>query len=82
MGNSSNNWLRMPRAAAAGACIAAAVGSETTHVVAAEGTSSAEAARRLGQEKEQLQWPPGIDFVRPEFISTCLAARKLVPPDP
>ena len=62
----------------AGAIIEEEISRLTTHVVAPIHVSGAEAAEKLGQEVMTLQWPRGIHFVGPEFVTHSLAKQRLL----
>lgn len=40
--------------------------------------SGAEAAKKLGQEAMTLQWPRGVTFVSPDFVTHSLAQQRLL----
>lgn len=62
----------------AGARIEDSIGPETTHVIAPVYMTISEAARKLDQEAVHLEWPPGIHFVSPDFVTQSLAKQRLL----
>lgn len=40
--------------------------------------SIAEAAKKLNQKADSLEWPPNVSFVDPSFVTQSLAQQKLM----